>query len=148
MYFSNILKPWWRHQMDAFPRYWPFVRETTGHRLIPLTKASDSELWCFLQSAAKQTVEQTIETPVISDAIWKLFWSVLSYKSNVNVTNSRQDWVSIQEVWQLSVGLSFDQTYRPIAIVYLLHHWGSDQGLEIFTRHRLIKACYNHTYET
>ena len=29
-----------------FPRYWPFVRGS--HRWIPLTKASDAELWCFL----------------------------------------------------------------------------------------------------
>ena len=34
-----------------------------------LTKACDSELWCFLWSAPKQTAEQTIETPVIWDAI-------------------------------------------------------------------------------
>ena len=31
-----------------FPRYWPFVREI--HRIIPYTKASDAELWCFLWS--------------------------------------------------------------------------------------------------
>ena len=32
----------------------------TGHcdRWIPLTKASDAELWCFLWSAPKQTVGQ------------------------------------------------------------------------------------------
>ena len=30
-----------------FPRYWPFVRGTTGHRWIRLTKASGAELWCF-----------------------------------------------------------------------------------------------------
>ena len=44
-----------------FPRYWPFVRW--------ITKASDSELWCFLLSAPKQTAEQTIDPPVIWDAI-------------------------------------------------------------------------------
>ena len=38
----------WRH----FPRYWPFVREFTGPRWIPHTKASDAELWCFLWSAS------------------------------------------------------------------------------------------------
>ena len=40
---------WWRHQMETFPRYWPFVWEFTGHRWIP-TKASDAEFWCFLWS--------------------------------------------------------------------------------------------------
>ena len=29
----------------------PLCREFTGHRWIPLTKASDAELWCFLWSA-------------------------------------------------------------------------------------------------
>ena len=47
----------------------PLCGEFTGHRLIPLTKASDAELWCFLWSAPKQTVETTTETPVRLDAI-------------------------------------------------------------------------------
>ena len=36
---------------------------------FPQTKAADAELWSFLWSAPEQTVKQTIETPVISDAI-------------------------------------------------------------------------------
>ena len=35
----------------------PLCREFTGHRSIPLTKASDAELLCFLWSASEQTVE-------------------------------------------------------------------------------------------
>ena len=46
----------------------PFRGEYTGYRWIHLTRASDSELWCFL-SAPEQTVEQTVETPVIWDTI-------------------------------------------------------------------------------
>ena len=38
----------------------PLWGEFTGDRWIPLTKASDTELWCFLWSAPEQTVEQTI----------------------------------------------------------------------------------------
>ena len=37
---DDVIK--WEH----FPRYLPFVREFTGHWLIPLTKAGDGELWC------------------------------------------------------------------------------------------------------
>ena len=40
---DDVIK--WKH----FPRYWPFVRGI--HRWIPLTKASDAHLWCFLWSA-------------------------------------------------------------------------------------------------
>ena len=35
-----------------FPRYWPFVRGTTGHWWVPLTKASDADLWYILWSAS------------------------------------------------------------------------------------------------
>ena len=41
----------------------PLRGESTGHWWIPPTKASDAELW----AAPGQTIEQTIETPVIWD---------------------------------------------------------------------------------
>ena len=47
----------------------PLWGEYTGHRWIPLTKASGAELWYFLWSAPEQTVDQSIETPVIWDVI-------------------------------------------------------------------------------
>ena len=47
----------------------PLWGESTGHRWILLTKASDADLWCFLWSAPEQTVQQTIEAPAIWDAI-------------------------------------------------------------------------------
>ena len=46
----------------------PLWREYTGDQWIPLTKASDSELWCFLWSAHEQMIDQIIETSVIWDA--------------------------------------------------------------------------------
>ena len=47
----------------------PLCGEFTGHRGITLTKTSDAGLWCFLWFAPEQAVEQTIDTPVIWDAI-------------------------------------------------------------------------------
>ena len=47
----------------------PLRGEFTGYRWIPLTKASNAELSCFLSSAPIPTVEQTMETPVIWDDI-------------------------------------------------------------------------------
>ena len=49
---------WWGHQMETFSAL-----------LVRVTKASGAELWCFLWSAPEQTVVQTIDTPVIWDAI-------------------------------------------------------------------------------
>ena len=47
----------------------PLWGEFTCHQWIPLTKASDAELWCFLWFAPEQTIEQTIVRLVIRDAI-------------------------------------------------------------------------------
>ena len=68
----------WKH----FPRYWPFGRG------IPLTKASDAELWCFLWSAPEKAVEQTIDMPVISDAI--VF--IMTYVSYVSMYRKFHNW--------------------------------------------------------
>ena len=38
----------------------PLRGESTGHRWISLTKASDAELWCFLWYGSEWTVEYTI----------------------------------------------------------------------------------------
>ena len=43
----------------------PLCGEFTGHRWIPITKASDAELWYFLWSVPEHSIRQTLETPVI-----------------------------------------------------------------------------------
>ena len=52
----------------------PLWRESTGHRWIPLTKASDAELWCFLWSVpekwlSKQSRRWWFETS--SRSLWR-----------------------------------------------------------------------------
>ena len=52
----------------------PLWGESTGHRWIPLTKASDAELWCLLWSAwkkrlGKQSRRRWFET--ISPSLWR-----------------------------------------------------------------------------
>ena len=55
----------------------PSCGEFTSQQWIPLTKASEVELW----SASEQTVEYTIETPVILDPIapivTSLWWKIV-----------------------------------------------------------------------
>ena len=55
--------------MDLFRVTGPLCGEFTGHRWIPLTKASDTDLWFLFDLCLKKTIEQTIETPVIWDTI-------------------------------------------------------------------------------
>ena len=54
----------------------PLWGESTGHRWIPLTMASDMELWYYIWAAPEQTVEQTIEMPVIWDTIASIMTSL------------------------------------------------------------------------
>ena len=52
---------WWRHQIEKKKSaLLAFVRGFTGHWWIPLTKASDAELWCFIWSAPEQTIEYIV----------------------------------------------------------------------------------------
>ena len=68
--YSICAITWWRHQMETFSALLALcMRKPTGHRWIPPIKTSDAELWCFLWSASDETVEQTIETPMIWDTI-------------------------------------------------------------------------------
>ena len=40
-----------------------------GNPAVTFTKASDTELWCFLWCSFEQAVEQTVQMPVIWDAM-------------------------------------------------------------------------------
>ena len=77
----------WKH----FPHYGHNLRESTGHRLVPLTKVCDAELWCFLWSAPEQMVEQTIETPVIWDVIVLIMTSLLWQRRSSGLLSSVSD---------------------------------------------------------
>ena len=73
---GRVLSKWTVHddviKWNYFPGNWFLWLEFTGYRWIPLTKASDAELWCFLWSEP----EQTVETPVIWDAIAPIMTSM------------------------------------------------------------------------
>ena len=58
---QNVIK--WKHLHVTVPLW----GESTGHCWIPLTKASDAELWRFPWYAHVQAVKQVIETPLIWD---------------------------------------------------------------------------------
>ena len=69
---DDVIK--WIHFFRVTGHLWG---ESTGHRWLPLTKASDAELWCFLWSAPEPTVEQKKETLEIWDAIALIMTSLL-----------------------------------------------------------------------
>ena len=104
--------PWWHViiKWKHFPCYWPFVRGI--HQWIPLTKASDAELSCFLWSAPEQTVEQTTVCHLFSNQSWNttMNFTILKQGTETNSTFSPH----VQKVhaiakctirWPLSVSL-------------------------------------------
>ena len=50
---NDVIK-WKKH----FPRYWLLCGEFAGHRWIPHTKASDTELWCFFDMRLNQQLSK------------------------------------------------------------------------------------------
>ena len=60
---------WWRHEMKA---YYALLALCEGNPQVTSgfpSRASDTELWCFLWCEPEQTVEQTVEILVIWDAM-------------------------------------------------------------------------------
>ena len=57
--------------------WWRTATTNLGHRWITHSKGSDAELWSFLWSVRDQTVEQTMETPVIWGVIALIMTSLL-----------------------------------------------------------------------
>ena len=45
---KHLYRAWWRHQMETFSTLLDLWEESTGHRWILLTMASDAEHWLFL----------------------------------------------------------------------------------------------------
>ena len=84
----RTINAWGRHQMEIFPRYWPFVR---GIHLSPVNfphKASDAELWCLICALNKRLSNQSwgwwFETP--SRPLWRHCNGYLHCGDSTNLT--------------------------------------------------------------
>ena len=82
--------------METFPASLALCGETTGHRWIPLTKASDAELWYFLWSApeqrwSKQSTRRWFETGYPSETHLKLNLS-RSHSCMTSITTVKSFW--------------------------------------------------------
>ena len=108
---------WWRScnmmtssNGNIFRVTGPLCGESTGHRWIPRTKASDAELWCFLWSASEKTVEWTIVRRVIWDAIAPIITSLWWHCSVRNIYEL-QPWNELCSRWveRLATRLCYHQ---------------------------------------
>ena len=77
-----------------------------GPRWIPLTKASNMELWCFLCCQPEQAVEQTIDLRAIWDAM------ALICRYNGTPINCRKtNCYFIEHVWMKYTTSNFNSVY-------------------------------------
>ena len=85
----------------------PLWGEFTGHRWIPLTKASGAELWCLLWSASEHTIGQTIQMPAIWDTIALIMTSIYDLMMFM-VSTFQERWIwflrFIGVLWWLGAG--------------------------------------------
>ena len=114
-----------------------------GDRWISLTKPSDAQLWCFLWSAPQQTVEQTMETSVIRDAI-----ALIKMK---NVCMIREMYCDLVKLTIQSVSMNAFLTSRQIphdvqAVLpcHLAHQKSSQQSRLIGIIEILLKSSEYH----
>ena len=59
--------------------------------VVSLKKASDAELWWFLWSTPVQAVEQTVEAPVVWDAIAPIMTSLQCFGVKLADTEQQQN---------------------------------------------------------
>ena len=88
----------------------PLWGESTSDRWIPLTKASDAELWCFLWSAPEPTAELKIQAPVIWDAIALIMTSL-----NIDIQNCSFSDVGVETLYFASL-VYLEQNYLSLTI--------------------------------
>ena len=97
----------------------PLWRESTGHRWLPLTEASDVEHWYFPWSAPEQTVAQTIETPVI----WDDFALIMTSLSLL-ILYSLYRWIDNEIYWKY-VALYKQMTIMKLTMmIMMMIMWG------------------------
>ena len=106
---------------NIFPATVHLSRESTSHRLTPLTKASDVKLWCFLWSVPEQMAEQTIKMLVNSDGIALVMTSLQRCHcvSSYQITNNCSTFYSCKQsnhqssAWRAFLGQNLRVTLSP-----------------------------------
>ena len=101
---------WSRHctcdviKLKHFPRHWPFVREIHRSPVDSLHKGQWRRALMFFLYAHEQAIEQTIETPVIWDAIALVMTSLQwRYQHDTHVLSNHQ--VKCQRAFRLSTAM-------------------------------------------
>ena len=116
---------------DIFRVTGPLCGEFTGHQWIPLTKASDTELWCFLWSTSDGWVNNEnprwFETP--SSSLWH-HYNVDSFKSSIQdlklvITSVQNSCHLLGLRWQLEAKLlSESGHWNALENIWWLTHEG------------------------
>ena len=107
--------------------YWPFVR---GIYRSPVDSPHEGhkELWCLLWSVPEQTNEQTIEMPVIWDAIAHYDVTVI-YWLNINWSSQHQSQWNLKKITLIKENGTENDFYKCLPIKTLM--WEPGDGCAI-----------------
>ena len=108
------VRTWWRHQMETFPRYWPFVRESTIYGGFPSQRPVTRSFDVFpdlrpKKRLSKQSRRRWFETP--SRSLWR------------HCNDSERSEISEYESWGSVVS-------RDVTIRYLVWYWNGARKYE------------------
>ena len=67
--FHLVVHAWWYHDIEMLYTYFPMCGNSTILWWILILKASNAELWCLLCIDPEWAVEQTVNLPMIWNAI-------------------------------------------------------------------------------
>ena len=120
------------------PLWWG---ESSSHRWIRLTKASDMELWRFLWSAPEQAVEQTMETIVFWDAIAHYDVTVMS--QHLQLLDVRMIQLHWNLAWTLATLLPISRWSHQMETFSMLLCVGNSLVTGEFPSQRPVTGCFD-----
>ena len=133
-----LMKTRWRHDMETHKAWLPLCEEI-HHSPMVSSHAGSSMLWCFLFCLFKQVVKQTIELPVIWDAMI-LIWR------HCNVHDLCKTLVLyFQVVWSNVQQLVKHKTFR--LLIPLMIFNGFEQGF-VYADFNKVTAKWRYITET
>ena len=120
----------------------PLCGESTGHRWIPLTKASDAELLCFfylrlIKQLSKQSRHRWFETPSLSLVIVSVLEISLNFCSNTFSHRRPEDYMTKRPKPSIYI------TCYYITYIRVLHTDNKIHAFQSTKRHPPFKSHYD-----
>ena len=148
----NYNLPWWRHQMETFLRYWPFVEGIHRSPLDSLTKASDGARtngWANNRDAGDLRRHRAHYDVTVMCQEWQCYFKLrcVNTSGQIKMTNILQttfwngfSWMEIFSFWLLFRRSCSQPPYSQVCLVIEegISHWLNQWWHSSLTHTRVI----------